>query len=132
MGSRQGFLVTGFRVHQFEENRFRCCQSSWTLVAMRVDVTRRGGFAGVVLHATLDTAQLTAADALRAEAALRGLPWDRPPAEPTGADRFRYAMVTVDGGRERHVELSETEISDALRPLLELLSDQGQLRAASG
>lgn len=99
---------------------------------MRVDVTRRGGFAGVALHAALDTAQLTAADASRVEAALRDLPWDRPPAEPTGADRFRYELATVEGGHERHVQLSEDEISDALRPLLDLLSDQGQLRAASG
>ncbi len=99
---------------------------------MRVDVTRRGGFAGVALHAALDTAQLTAADASRAEAALRELPWDRPRAEPTGADRFRYEVVTVEDGHERHVELSEREIPGALRPLLELLSDQGQLRAASG
>ena len=99
---------------------------------MRVDVTRRGGFAGVALHAALDTAQLDAADASRAEAALRDLPWDRPFVEPTAADRFRYEMVTVEGGHERHVELSEQEIPDTLRPLLELLSDHGQLRAASG
>ncbi len=99
---------------------------------MRVDVTRRGGFAGVALHAALDTAQLTAAEASQAEAALRDLPWDRPPAEPGGPDRFRYEMVTDEGGHERHVELSEREIPDALRPLLDLLSDQGQLRAASG
>jgi hypothetical protein len=99
---------------------------------MRVEVTRRGGFAGVALHAALDTAQLPAADASRVDAALRDLPWDRPPAEPTGADRFRYELATVEGGHERHVELSEGEVPDALRPLLDLLSDQGQLRAASG
>jgi hypothetical protein len=99
---------------------------------MRVDVTRRGGFAGVALHATLDTAQLTGADASRAEAALRGLPWGRPPTEPTGADRFRYEVVTVEDGRERHVELTEGEIPDPLRPLLKLLSQYGQIRPASG
>ncbi|MGH3766234.1 MAG: protealysin inhibitor emfourin [Pseudonocardiaceae bacterium] len=99
---------------------------------MRVDVTRRGGFAGVAVHAALDTAQLAAADASRAEAALRDLPWDRPAAAPTGPDRFRYEVVTVEGGHERHLELSETEIPDGLRPLLDLLSDHGQLRAGSG
>jgi hypothetical protein len=99
---------------------------------MRVDVTRRGGIAGVALHAALDTAQLTAADASEAEAALRDLPWDRPPGEPTGPDRFRYELATVEGGHERRVELWEGEIPDALRPLLELLNDQGELRAASG
>jgi hypothetical protein len=99
---------------------------------MRVHVTRRGGFAGVALHAALDTAQLPAADATRAEAALRDLPWDRLAAEPTGVDRFRYEVVTAEGGHERHVELSETEIPDTLRPLLALLPDHGQIRRASG
>jgi emfourin len=99
---------------------------------MRVDVTRRGGIAGVALHAALDTAQLSAAAATQAEAALRDLPWDRTPAEPTGPDRFRYEVVTVEGGRERHVELGENEIPDTLRPLLELLHDHGQIRPASG
>jgi emfourin len=99
---------------------------------MRVAVTRRGGLAGVALHATFDTAQLSAADAIRAEAALRDLPWGRPPAEPSGADRFRYELVTVEGGHERQVELSEREIPDPLRPLLELLHDHGQISPASG
>lgn len=99
---------------------------------MRVDVTRRGGLAGVAVHAALDTAQLAAADAARAEAALEGLPWGRPPAEPTGADRFRYEVVTVEGGRQRHIELTEGEIPDTLRPLLALLPEYGQIRPASG
>jgi hypothetical protein len=103
-----------------------------TLDDMRVRVTRRGGFAGVTLHAALDTAQLSAGDAARAEAALRDLPWDRLPAEPTGADRFRYEVVTVEGGHERHVELGDTELPDTLRPLVELLHDHGQIRPASG
>ena len=94
---------------------------------MRVRVTRRGGLTGVALHATLDTAELSAVDATRAEAALRNLPWDRFPAEPIGADRFRYELVTAEGGHERHVELGETEIPDTLRPLLELLHDHGQI-----
>ena len=99
---------------------------------MRVEVTRRGGVAGVALHAVLDTAQLAVGDASRAEAALRDLPWDRPPGELTGADRFRYEVVTVESGRKRHVELTEGEIPDTLRPLLELLPEYGQIRPASG
>jgi transposase len=99
---------------------------------MRVDVTRRGGIAGIALHAVLDTAALAPADASRAEAALRDLPWDQPPAEPTGADRFRYEVVTVEDDHARRVELAEGEIPDSLRPLLQLLSEQGQIRPASG
>jgi hypothetical protein len=104
---------------------------------MRVYVTRRGGLAGVALHAALDTAQLSAVEATRAEAALRDLPWGRLPAAPGGpapggADRFRYEVRTAEGGHQRHVELGETEIPDALRPLIELLANQGHLRPASG
>ncbi|HET9256455.1 MAG TPA: protealysin inhibitor emfourin [Pseudonocardiaceae bacterium] len=99
---------------------------------MRIDVTRRGGFAGVALHAVLDTATLAAAEASRAEAALRELPWDRPAAEPIAPDRFRYQLATYEGGHLRRVELTECEIPDPLRPLLDLLPEQGQIRPASG
>jgi hypothetical protein len=33
----------------------------------------------------------------------------------------------VEGGHERHVDLSEHEIPPSLRPLLELLQEQGEL-----
>jgi hypothetical protein len=99
---------------------------------MRVDVIRRGGLAGVAVHAALDTAQLATADATRAEAALRNLPWGRSPAVPTRADRFRYEVIAVESGHQRHVELGESEIPDPLRPLLELLPEHGQIRPASG
>lgn len=98
---------------------------------MRVDVTRRGGVAGVALHATLDTAELTGTDAPRVEAALRDLPWGRPLPGSIGPDRFRYEMVTAEGDHERRVVLSESEIPDALQPLLTLLADLGQIRPAS-
>jgi hypothetical protein len=99
---------------------------------MRVDVTRCGGFAGVGLHAMLDTAHLAATEAGYVEAALRELPWDRPTTGPIEPDRFRYEMVTVEGDHERRVVLDEREVPDALRPLLALLTDQGQIRPASG
>jgi hypothetical protein len=99
---------------------------------MRVDVSRRGGFAGIAWHATIDTAQLAAAEADQVEAALRELPWDRPTTAPSGPDRFRYEIVTVEGNQQRRVLLEEREIPAALRPLLALLTDQGQIRPASG
>ena len=99
---------------------------------MRVDMTRRGGIAGVALHAALDTAVLAAPDASHVEAALRDLPWDRSTTGPIEVDRFRYEMVTVEYGQERRVVLGESEIPDALRPLLALLVDHGQIRPASG
>ncbi len=98
---------------------------------MRVDVTRRGGVAGVSLPATLDTGQLTETDASRVEAALRALPWGRLSQGSMGPDRFRYEIVTAGDDHERRVVLSESEIPEALRPLLALLADRGQIRPAS-
>ena len=98
---------------------------------MRVDVTRRGGVAGVALHASLDTGQLTGTVAPRVEAALRDLPWGRLSPGSVGPDRFRYELVTAEGDHERRVVLSESEIPDALRPLLALLADRGHIRPAS-
>lgn len=98
---------------------------------MRVQVTRRGGLAGVALAATLDTADLAAPAAERAEAALRDLPWGRPPVDPTGPDRFRYHLSTLEGGAERRVELGESEVPEGLRPLLSLLHDRGRLQPPS-
>jgi hypothetical protein len=98
---------------------------------MRVDVTRRGGVAGVSLHATLDTRQLTETDAPRVEAALRALPWGRLSQGSMGPDRFRYEIVTAGDDHERRVMLSESEIPEALRPLLALPADRGQIRPAS-
>jgi hypothetical protein len=98
---------------------------------MRVHVTRRGGLAGVALRASLDTRQLPPPEAAQAEAALRALPWGRSRAQPAGADRFHYEVVAVEGGHERHVNLGEHEIPPTLRPLLELLQEQGELGPAS-
>jgi hypothetical protein len=121
LGSRQNFFVTDY-CDALPEPDTEC---------MRVHVTRRGGVAGVALHATFDTAQLAGADATRIEAALRDLPWDRPIQGPTGPDRFRYEVVADVGDHERRVVLGESEIPAALRPLLALLADRGQIRPAS-
>jgi hypothetical protein len=39
-------------------------------------------------------------------------------------------MVTAEGDHQRRVVLSESEIPDALGPLLALLADRGQIRPA--
>lgn len=92
---------------------------------MQVLVIRRGGLAGIPLHAVLDTTQLVVPAAARAEQALRDLPWDRPPPQPAGADRFQYELVVTEKDGARRVTLNESEIPDALRPLVQLLHDHG-------
>ena len=98
---------------------------------MRVQVTRRGGIAGIALQATIDTAELPGDDATRAESALRDLPWDRPPPKPGLPDQFRYELAIAEQGDDRSTVLGEHDVPAALRPLLDLLTLRGEIRPAS-
>jgi hypothetical protein len=98
---------------------------------VRVQVTRRGGIAGIALGATIDTAELPPDDAARAESALRDLPWGRPPPEPGLPDRFRYELTIAEEGDDRSTVLGEHELPAGLRPLLDLLAQRGEIRPAS-
>lgn len=99
---------------------------------MRVQITRRGGVAGVALHATINTAELSPDDAARAESALRDLPWGRPAPEPPLPDQFRYELASAEKGDDRSIILGEHEIPADLRPVIDLLTQRGQIRPASG
>jgi hypothetical protein len=98
---------------------------------VRVQVTRRGGVAGIALRATIDTAELPNDDAARAESALRDLPWGHPPSQPGLPDRFRYELAIAEEGDDRLIVLGEHELPAALRPLLDLLAQRGEIRPAS-
>lgn len=98
---------------------------------MRVQVTRRGGVAGIALRATIDTTELPEDAAARVESALRGLPWGRPPPKPGLPDRFSYEFAMVEEGDDRSVVLGELELPAGLRPVLDLLAQHGQVRPAS-
>lgn len=98
---------------------------------MRVQVTRRGGVAGISLQTTIDTAELPSADAARVESALRSLPWGRPSPKPGLPDRFRYELAIAEEGDDRSTVLGEHELPAALRPLLDLLTQRGEIRPAS-
>jgi emfourin len=71
-------------------------------------------------------------DAARAESALRDLPWERPAPEPGLPDQFRYEMATAEEGDNRSIILGEHEVPARLRPVLDLLTQHGQIRPASG
>jgi hypothetical protein len=98
---------------------------------VRVQVTRRGGVAGIALQATIDTAELPTDDAARAESALRRLPWGRPPPKPGLPDRFQYELAIAEEGDDRSTVLAEHELPEALRPVLDLLTQRGEIRPAS-
>ena len=94
---------------------------------MRVQVRRRGGFAGVTLVADLDTATLDSKTAARVEEALAQLsgveatPADHP-------DAFEYEFIICG----RKATVGEDQIPGELEPLLELLSKIGSLEGPPG
>jgi hypothetical protein len=94
---------------------------------MEVEVVRRGGLAGMAVRGVVDTAALPPAEAAAAEAALRGLPFDRPPAPPRHPDSFQYQISVEDNGARRSVVLDETELPEALRPVVAAAIRGGQI-----
>jgi hypothetical protein len=95
---------------------------------VRVHVVRRGGLAGIPLRGELETSELTANQAAPAEAALQGLAVGKPPAPPSHPDGFQY-QLTFSGadGAARTVTIDEAEVSDALRPVIEMAASRGTL-----
>src|ERR1051326_5527568 len=77
---------------------------------MRVEVVRRGGLVGIPLRGVVDTAELPADVASRAEAALRGLPFGQPPPPPS-PDRFQYQITVLDDGDARSAVINEADVS---------------------
>ncbi len=93
---------------------------------MRIHFERSGGFAGLRLEATVDTASLPAemADTLRRlvqAAHVFDLPAVMAPEGP-GADRFCYQLTVEDSGRRQSIEACEPAIPGELWPLLRFLT----------
>jgi hypothetical protein len=92
---------------------------------LQVELERSGGFAGVTLHASVDTATLPPAEAdtvrrLVDQADLDALA-RRPPTPSRAPDRFQYDLTVTRGGRRQHLSLGETAVTPELRPLLDHL-----------
>jgi hypothetical protein len=84
---------------------------------MRVSLVSSGGFTGQRLVASLDTDELPAAQAAEALTALRDLA-SSPPRIPAGASLPRYRLTLADDSEERSVEVTESQIPPAVRPMV--------------
>ncbi len=93
---------------------------------MRLQVTRRGGIAGVALAGCVDILELPASEREAAEAALHALRLGEP-ADPPNPDGFQYELVLIDGAGRRAILLNEADLSDALRPLVEMALARSRL-----
>ncbi len=85
---------------------------------MHVEVVRRGGIAGIALRATLETAELPADVRDPVEAALRALPFGRPPEPPPHPDTFAYDLAVTDEAGTRTVTVGESQLAPALHDVV--------------
>jgi len=94
---------------------------------MRVEIVRRGGLAGIALRGAVDTTELPADVASRAEAALRALPFGQPPPPPRHPDSFQY-QITLEDGDGRSAVVNESDVSADLRPVIDAARSRGQIQ----
>ena len=99
---------------------------------MRITFERTGGFTGVRVKTTIDTADLTSREATKlcrlvSSSDFFHLPQTMTPLKPA-ADRFLYKVVVEDSDREHTVVVSEELVSSSLRPLIERLTKEARKR----
>jgi hypothetical protein len=93
---------------------------------MHIDFSRTGGFAGMRLSCSVDTAKLAPEqsaelDKLIGNAAFFELPEKLVP-EKTQPDRFEYHVSVEAGDKSHTVTVSDAAAPESLRPLLNYLT----------
>jgi hypothetical protein len=93
---------------------------------VRVEVTRSGGFAGIVRHAAVDSAELEPQAAEALARLVEAVDLDAPHAgQPSGADRFQYDIaVTGADGRKRAATVREGALTPQLKALVQHVLDR--------
>jgi len=94
---------------------------------MRVEIVRTGGLAGIALRGVVDTSELPADVASRAEAAVRALPFGQTPQSPH-PDGFQYQITVLDDGDARSAVINEADVSGDLRPAVDAARRGAQLQ----
>ncbi len=97
---------------------------------MHILFERSGGFAGMTVTLTVDTATLSTDAAAQLRNWVAAADFFRLPALPTStqADRFQY-RVTIEEDNQKHtVTVGEAGVPDTLRPLLEWLMEATRRR----
>lgn len=92
---------------------------------VRVAFRRRGGLAGVVIGVDTDTDDLPPGQGEVVRSLLTGS--DTAPAgNPAGPDRFAYELQIDDGQQRRVLRWPETEVPEAVRPLIAELTSRSR------
>lgn len=95
---------------------------------MHVSLVGSGGFTGQRLSASVDTDELPPGQRIEALEALESLVATPPPTGSGGAGQPRYQLTVQPGEQEQIVELTESQIPSALRPLVTELLKRAQTR----
>jgi len=92
---------------------------------MLVSLERSGGFTGRRVTSSIDTSDLPAPQAAEALRALDTLASAPPPTPPGGASQPRYRLTVHSPSGEQVVEVAESQVPAALRPLIAELMRRG-------
>lgn len=88
----------------------------------RIEIVRSGGFAGMSRRVELSSGDLSAAEKAEVERLIGELNAIERAARPgAGTDRFQYDLTIVRGGQERHLTVSESDLTREQRALLKRL-----------
>ncbi len=94
---------------------------------MKITFERSGGFAGIVLTATVDAETLRTNESIHLHQLMQAANFFNLPTTiaPTNSqpDRFQYKVTAEDGNRNHTVQVNESVVPDQLRPLLIWLTE---------
>ena len=117
------FVVTGYRSTQGASVH----SAAHTTERMQIHFERTGGVTGRSLTATLDTETLSPEEAHRLREMVDAAGFFELPAvivtPAPGVDRFYYTLTVDTAGRQHTVHTSDAAAPEALRPLLDWLTD---------
>jgi|ERR671925_1002908 hypothetical protein len=98
----------------------------------RIEFERSGGFAGIILRTTVDSTELSSAQAAEMEGLLASLEnTPLPTAAPRGADRFQYELKVTHGNRQTVVTVADGSLTEDQRRLVDLLTEFARRPQAS-
>ncbi len=93
---------------------------------MKALVVRTGGFAGIQMTTTVDTAALSPEDVLQFQQLIKSSGFFSLPATITASkaqpDRFQYQVTIEDGGKSHTVTVSESSLPSSVKPLLDFVN----------
>ena len=93
---------------------------------MLVSLERSGGFTGRRLTSSVDTDDLPAPQVTEALQALDALAAASPTIPPSGASQPRYRLTVHRASGQQVVEVAESQVPAARRPLLAELTRRGR------